>query len=69
MKKLIFTALAVGCFSFGTFASVTDTTAKEEMDSAAYGLLMEKMDSLIKALDYKTGQITIQGDLATVTVP
>jgi uncharacterized membrane-anchored protein len=69
MKKLLFTAITALCFSFGTFASVTDTTATEEMDSAAYSLLMEKMDSLIKALDYKTGQITIQGDLATVTVP
>jgi len=68
MKKLFFAALAL-CMSIGASAAVTDTASTEEMDSVAYDLVMAKLDSAMKALDYKTGKITIQGDLATVTVP
>jgi len=68
MKKIFFAALAL-CMSIGASAAVTDTASTEEMDSVAYDLVMAKLDSAMKALDYKTGKITIQGDLATVTVP
>jgi uncharacterized membrane-anchored protein len=68
MKKII-TAAMVWCLSLNAFASTTDTTAAEEIDTAAFSLAMAKLDSLIKSLDYKTGQVTIQGDLATITVP
>ncbi|MCW3072221.1 MAG: putative rane-anchored protein-like protein [Bacteroidetes bacterium] len=70
MKKLFFAALAL-CMSVCASATVTDTTSAGEMDSTSYsyGLAMEKLDSAMKALDYKTGKIMIQGDLATVTVP
>jgi uncharacterized membrane-anchored protein len=68
MKKTPLLALLLFCFSFSTYA-VTDTTSAAPMDSASYSRAMEKLDSVIKALDYKTGQITIQGDMATVTVP
>ncbi|MCW3104003.1 MAG: putative rane-anchored protein-like protein [Bacteroidetes bacterium] len=68
MKQLFFAALAM-CMSVCASAAVTDTTSTEEMDSVSYDLAMARLDSAMKALDYKTGKIAIQGDLATVTVP
>lgn len=69
MTKSIFTAALAMLFSFNISAVTTDTTSTGEMDSVAYSLAMEKLDSVIKGLDYKTGQISIQGELATVNVP
>lgn len=68
MIRSIFAAAVAMLISINASA-ITDTTSTGEMDSVAYNLAMEKIDSMIKALDYKTGQIPIQGDLATVSVP
>jgi uncharacterized membrane-anchored protein len=69
MKRSILAAAMVWCLAFSASAFTQDTTATEEMDSASFSLAMEKLDSLVNALNYKSGQIVLQGDIATVNVP
>jgi uncharacterized membrane-anchored protein len=67
--KRIFFALLASCLSVCASGAVTDTVSTETTDSASYDLATQKIDSLMSRLDYKTGKITLQGDLATVAVP
>lgn len=69
MKKILFTALFLTGYSFYSKANVEPDSTTIEPDSASYSAQMAALDSLVQAFDYKTGQVKINNDLATITVP
>jgi uncharacterized membrane-anchored protein len=67
MKHKIVLLICTICFPF--FLSAESDTSKVEMDSTALAAAMARVDSTIKALDYKSGKIVLKDNLATITVP
>ncbi|MCE3279843.1 MAG: hypothetical protein K0S44_2034 [Bacteroidetes bacterium] len=69
ISKFLLSGAILLSISFNAVAFTNDTTADPEMDSVAFYHEMQKLDSTIAAMDYKTGKVVLQGDLATINVP
>jgi uncharacterized membrane-anchored protein len=69
ISKFLFSGAIFLSISFNALAITNDTAANREMDSVSFYNNMQKLDSTIAAMDYKTGKVVLQGDLATINVP
>lgn len=73
MKKLFFLVLSISFFSFSAFADKDKkkNDKKAETDSIS-NIIMEQLqlrDSVLKAMKYETGSITLKGNIAKLNIP